>query len=100
MKRPKYIKKRVNDKLAYVSLLTDLCQSDIMNGMTTDPYTDPNINYEILENHVTHLKKKHLPLKTVKFNKHKDKCSKCISPGVIRSIKYRDKSAPWTNKNW
>ena len=23
MKRPKYIKKRVNDKLAYVSLLTD-----------------------------------------------------------------------------
>ena len=33
MERPKYIKKRVNDKLAYVSLLTDLCQSDIANDM-------------------------------------------------------------------
>ena len=90
-KRPKYIKKRVNDKLAYVSLLTDICQSDIVNDMITDPYTDPNINYEILENHVTRLKNKHLPLKTVKFNKHKPRGSKWISQGVIRSIKYRDK---------
>ena len=91
MKRPKYIKKRVNDKLAYVSLLTDFCRSDIVNDMITDPYTDPNINYEILENHVTRLKNKHLPLKTVKLKKHKHRGSKWISRGVIRSIKYRDK---------
>ena len=91
MKRPKYIKKRVNDKLAYVSLLTDLCQSDIANDMITDPYTDQNINYEILANHVTRLKNKHLPLKTVKCNKYKHRSSKWISRGVICSIKYRDK---------
>ena len=91
MKRPKYIKKRVNDKLAYVSLLTDLCQSNILNDMIPDPYTVPNMNYEILENHVTRLKNKHLPLKTVKFNKHKHRGSKWISRGEIRSIKYRDK---------
>ena len=69
--------------MAYVSLLTDWCQSDIVNDMITDPYTDPNINYEILENHVTRLKNKHLPLKTVKFNKHKHKGSKWISPADI-----------------
>ena len=77
--------------MAYVSVLTDLCQSDIVNNIITDPYTDPNINYEILENLATRLRNKHLPLKTVKYNKHKHNGSKWISRGVIRSIKYRDK---------
>ena len=97
MNRPKYIKKRVNDKLAYVSLLTDLCQLDIVNDMITDPYTDPNKNYEILENHVTRLKNKHLPPKTVKFNKHKHRGS--TEMDITRSNtfhKIQRQIIPWT----
>ena len=92
MKRPKYIKKRVNDELAYVSLLTDLCQSDIVNDIVHwSIYGSKYKLWNHPKKHVTRLKNKHLPLKTVKFNKHKHKGSKWISRGVIRFIKYRDK---------
>ena len=53
-------------------------------------YTDPNLNYNILHDHITKMKEKHLPFKFEKFNKHKHKNNKWISFGIIRSIKTRD----------
>jgi len=37
------------------------------------------------------LKDKHLPIKYVKFNRHKHKKAKWITKGLIKSIKYRDR---------
>ena len=37
------------------------------------------------------LQSKHLPVKSMKFNKHKHKHSKWITHGIIRSIRFRDK---------
>ena len=51
---------------------------------------DPNRNYDVLEHSITSAINKHLPTKTIKFNKHKHKNSNWITQGIIKSIKYRD----------
>ena len=63
---------------------------DISSNMNHDLSTDPNLNYNILHDHITKMKEKHLPFKFEKFNKHKHKNNKWISFGIIRSIKTRD----------
>ena len=83
--------KPYNSKDAYEALLSDLQNSNIMSSINTNPYGDPNANYNIIHNHLTHIKNKHLPFKFVKFNKYKHKSNKWITAGVLRSIKYRDK---------
>ena len=75
-KPPRLVKKRIN--------------SDISKNMNTDLSSDPNLNYNILHDHITEMKKKHLPYKFEKFHKHKHKNNKWISFGIIRSIKTRD----------
>ena len=59
--------------------------------MNHEPFADPNRNYEILETIIKECKEKHLPIKTVKFDKYKHKKSNWITPGIIKSIQYRDK---------
>ena len=54
-------------------------------------HTDPTENLTTLNILISQAKDKHLPIKLVKFNKHKHKKSNWISIGIIRSITYRDK---------
>ena len=89
--RSNFVKIRENSKDAYEALLSDLQNSNIMSSINTNPYGDPNASYNIIHNHLTHLKNKHLPFKFVKFNKYKHKSNKWITAGVLRSIKYREK---------
>ena len=58
--------------------------------MNNDLSSDTNLKYDILHDHLTIMKDKHLPYKFEKFNKHKHKNNKWISFGIIRSIKTRD----------
>ena len=53
--------------------------------------SDPNINYEVLQNVLVKAAEKHLPQKLVKYKKHKHKKARWITQGIIRSIKFRDK---------
>ena len=71
--------------------LNDLISSNVTLSLNQDPYADPNENYELLHNHVTTLKNKHIPTKYVKFNKYRHKGSQWITRGVMRSIRYKDK---------
>ena len=59
--------------------------------LDTQLHTDPTENLTTLNMLITQAKEKHLPIKLVKFNKHKHKKSNWISTGIIRSITYRDK---------
>ena len=52
-------------------------------------YDDFNL-FSQCHDHITEMKKKHLPYKFEKFHKHKHKNNKWISFGIIRSIKTRD----------
>ena len=67
-----------------------MTECDISWEMNNDLSSDPNLNYDILHDHITKMKNKHLPFKFEKFHKHKHKNSKWISFGIIRSIKTRD----------
>ncbi len=49
---------------------------------------DPNLNYNTL--HVIIQQAKHMPMKMVKFDKHKHKISPWIARGILQSIHYRD----------
>ena len=89
--RSNFVKRRENSTDAYPALLSDLRNSNIMFSINTNPYGDPNTNYNIIHNHLTYLKNKHLSFKFVKFDKYKHKDNKGITAGVLRSIKYRDK---------
>ena len=55
------------------------------------PNADPDANYNIIHITIEQLKEKHLASKKVKYNKHKHKKSSCITTGIIKSIKFRDK---------
>ena len=59
--------------------------------LDTQLHTDPTENLTTLNILISQAKDKHLPIKLVKFNKHKHKKSNWISIGIIRSITYRDK---------
>ena len=89
-KPPKPVMKRINSNKAIQDMLTDMTECDISREMNNDLSSDPNLNYDILHDHITKIKNKHLPFKFEKFHKHKHKNSKWISFGIIRSIKTRD----------
>ena len=52
---------------------------------------DSNVSYEAFEDLVIRIKDKHMPMKTVRFDKHKHKMTKWVTTGIIKSIKFRDK---------
>jgi hypothetical protein len=68
----------------------ELESANIMDLLNHDDNTDPNINYNILEHILITALDKHMPIKQWKFHKHKNKKSKWITQGIIRSIKFRD----------
>ena len=89
-KPPRLVKKRINSDKAIQNMVTDMNACDISKNMNNDLSSDPNLNYNILHDHTTEMKKKHLPYKFEKIHKHKHKNNKWISFGIIRSIKTRD----------
>ena len=72
---------------------TELNSANIYELLDTTLTADPTINLNILNDMISKAKNKHLPYRTVKFNKHKHKHknSNWITKGIVRSIKYRDK---------
>ena len=70
---------------------TELNSANIYELLDTTWTADPTINLNILNDMISKAKNKHLPYRTVTFNKHKHKNSNWITKGIVRSIKYRDK---------
>ena len=64
---------------------TELNSANIYELLDTTLTADPTINLNILNDMISKAKNKHLPYRTVKFNKHKHKNSNWITKG------YRDK---------
>ena len=60
-KPTRYIRKRVNNRETYESLLADLTGFNIMSELNPDPFSNPNDNYDKSPDHLTKLKDKHLP---------------------------------------
>ena len=69
----------------------DISQADIISQIDANEYGNPNENYIRMNSTIQQAFEKHMPLKCVKFNKHKHKMSPWITTGIIRSICFRDK---------
>ena len=91
MNKKRYVKQRINSETAYNNLKQSLFENDISAAMNTDPYCNPNINYDILHDHLTQMKNKYLPYRYVKFDKCRHRGNKWITHGILKSIKQRDK---------
>ena len=85
-----YVAKKYN-KCDHEKFRDEIKNANINTKLDSNPSADPNANYNLLNNTLINAKKKHLPLKLVKFNKHKHKKSKWITKGIIKSIAFRDK---------
>jgi hypothetical protein len=81
--------RRINNATIH-NLLQDLREKNIDALMKQDMNSDPNINYNFLENEIISSMNKYMPLKKSKFHKHKEKKTKWITKGILKSIKFRD----------
>jgi len=88
VKYVKVFKNTPEAKLGFKAELGNLCSMSLFKMGSHD---DPNKNYEILNGIVQTALDKHMPIKHVKYKKHKHKKSDWITSGIIRSIKFRDK---------
>ena len=89
--RCKYVKIRRNDMTSLLNFRYEIgnqCLSDL-SGMNVSG--DPNESYNLLNTIINKALITHLPMKNVKFNKHKHKKSNWITAGIIQSIRQRDK---------
>ena len=82
-KSPKYHKKRVNSGAAIQNMIHVMEDLDIGAKLNPNPLSGPNLNYDILHDHIAQMKIKHLPYKLEKFHKYKK--NKWITYGILRS---------------
>ena len=91
IKAPKTIEIQIWNAECIYQFKTELNNADIYDSLDNSIATNHNQNLNILNYAISQAKRKHLPSRTVKFNKHKHKISTCITNGILRSISYRDK---------
>jgi hypothetical protein len=88
--RPKKVKVQKKNEECFNAFYTEIATHDFWSGMSLDINEDPTNNYNTFNCTLTDLVAKHFPIKTVKFNKYKHKCSPWITNGILKSLKKRD----------
>ena len=88
---PKCIETRHYGEQDILKLRETIHAESICDKLDLSDNADPNNNYEILENTITDAMSKHIPIKTVRYNKHKHQKSVWITKGLIKSMHSRDK---------
>ena len=69
----------------------EILKKNIANHMDNNPNTNPNYNYNKMISIIDEATMKHMPIKIVKFSKHKHRKSEWITKGIMKLIKFRDK---------
>ena len=87
----KLVKTWSRSEQSYMNLKSEIEEKCCPSNFFIDPDKDPNLNYEILDTTLKAAFEKHIPVKLVKFNKHKHKLNNWITRGILRSIRFRDK---------
>ena len=85
----KYVKIFNNSASAMQEFKTYLQNSDISQKISSAD--DINVKYEIMQGLILEGLNKFLPTRVIKYDKYKHRKSPWITPGIIRSIRYRDK---------
>ena len=85
------IKVYSNDKSSIDKFVNAIANTDFMSKLDISPTANPNHNYSIIHDIITTASAKYMPVKTVRFNKHRHKKCKWMTLGILNSIKFRDK---------
>ena len=91
IKIPKFIQTANQSATNIANFKHEICIANILDKLDLSIDANPNLNYNILEHTIVNALKKHLPTKTVKYNKYKHKKSGWMTNGLIHSIQFRDK---------
>ena len=87
---PKFIDIECNDQRSMQAFLSELEDMDIYDKLEQSVDSNPHDNYDRFITLINNAKEKHLPKKTVKFNKKKQKQSKWMTYGILKSINTKD----------
>ena len=87
----RYMKIFPNDTASLNRFKLAVRNLNLTNKLDISNNVDPNCNYEIFSKNLKETIKVNLPIRTVRYNKHKHKHSKWITAGILNSIRYRDK---------
>ena len=87
----KFIQIRSQNETSFINVDKDLQTSNVITLMDNDITSDPNNNYNILLEEIKKAIDKHMPIKTVKFDKYRHKKETWITSGILKSIRYKDK---------
>ena len=90
-KLSKYIEVEKSDEISLQIFINELKLLNIYDQLETKLHTNPETNYEIFTMLLKFAKDKHIPKKTVKYNKHLHMKSKWMTNRLLRSIKMEDK---------
>ena len=88
--KPKYIKIVKQDTESIQKFQKEIQNALEHANLDRDLNSNPNLNYSTLHEIIQLAKHKHMPVKWVKFDKHKHKISPWITRGILRSIQFRD----------
>ena len=67
-----------------------LAESNLQAMLNDDLNVNPNLTYDIIDKQIGDARETLLPVKTVRFNKHKYKNKLWMTADILRAIKYRD----------
>ena len=105
-KLPKYVQIIKNDDTNFQNFKNELGNINWNQIISTDYANNPCENYNRFSEKVLELKNKHMPTKTVKFNRYKDKIAPWMTNGILNCIKQKDNlykkllCLPKTNENY
>ena len=93
IKKPpnKCIQIRSHNETSFINDEKDLQSSNVITLMNNNVTSNPNDNYNILLEEIKKAIDKHMPQKTVKFDKYRHKKETWITSGNLKSIRYKDK---------
>jgi len=91
LKKPKNVVIRVENEETIDKCVQSLTRLNLMGLISTDPQSNPNDNYDRINDTLTNSINKHIPEKRVKFNRHRHKLQPWMTKGILTSIKNRDK---------
>ena len=81
--------------MSYIEKVPKFINIQKTDPLSVDNYqpldTNPNDNYEIFITHLQLAKNKHLPMKSVRYQKRKHKKSKWMTTGILNSINTKDR---------
>ena len=86
----KFINIQKTDPLSVDNFINELREDNIYDRMLQPLDTNSNDNYEIFITHFQLAKDKHLPMKSVRYQKRKHKKSKWMTNGILNSINTKD----------